>query len=294
MGFLRQFVFLSLIGICFLTACKNNKISNDIYDSITQVEAFTSEIANRDLSFHIYLPEQYDKSKNYPVLYLLHGHGGHDDDWFSLEEGLVKTILDSLFLDNKIPEVIAVSLNADNTWYIDAQVPMETIYMKEFMPFIESVYLDQTNKPLRVLAGNSAGGYGALRFGLIYPEIFDKVILLSPAAYYPSPPEISSSRKIDPFKMNGKFNDSIWKSYSYVNLLQLENNELSDSNFYLSTGDDDVYGILEVVSQIDKRFKSFEIPLETTVINGGHSWDVWRNRFAFDLVRIFNALENND
>ena len=286
-----RYLLLLLICLTLLSTCKNEPGDTLNSRSEVRIDTFSSDVQNDKFNYHIYLPEQFNADNKYPIIYLLHGHGGHDDDWFSPEEGHVRSVLDSLINENKIPHVIAVSLDASNSWYIDRELLMETIYIREFIPFIESSYSKAGSNPFRVLVGNSAGGYGALRFGLKYPEIFQDVILLSPAAYDPAPPEISSSRKIELFKLKGRFNDSIWKSFSYVNLLPANDSILKDSNFYISTGDDDKYGIFEVITQLNSNLNNHGISVETTVVNGGHSWDVWRDRFAYDLERILK-IEN--
>ena len=109
-----------------------------------------------------------------------------------------------------------------------------------------------------------------------------------PAAYFPSPPEISSSRKIDVFKSKGVFNDSIWKSYSYRNLIESSKSVADFPKFYTSTGDDDAYGIFNIITELRSFLTKNNIQNETLVINGGHDWKVWRACFTNDLIRIFN------
>lgn len=240
------------------------------------------------INYSIYLPEKFQNNKNNYILYLLHGHGGSNDDWFNKKEGNIKHILDSLIRTKTIKPTIAVSLNAKNSWYVNSTTPMELIYINEFIPYIESEYGVSANWGTRILAENSAGGFGALNFGLKYPNLFKSVVLLSPAAYFPSPPEISSSRKIDVFKFKGVFNDSIWKSYSYRNLIDSSKFVEDYPKFYTSTGDDDAYGIFNVITKLRSFFTKNNIQNETLVINGGHDWKVWRACFTNDLIRIYN------
>ena len=281
------FILFLFSLICFLGCRSEEKSAEPVYKSEIQIDSLFSDTLNRYVKYRTYVPDSTFLNESTQVIYLLHGHGGSDDDWITAEEGNVQQLLDSLVLTNQIPPVFAATLNAGNSWYVNQQEAMESMYIKEFIPYIESHYNLTVPEGSRVLAGNSAGGYGALRFGLLYPSLFKDVMLLSPAAYYPSPPQVSSSRKIDVFKENDKFNDSIWQSYSYQQIAKQR--PLSNlPTFYISTGDDDKYGIFEVISQLNTFFTENEIKHEIIVTNGGHSWDVWRQNFCNDLIRILN------
>src|ERR1700712_315372 len=52
----------------------------------------------------IYTPPGYSKSKKYPVLYLLHGIGGDEKEWYN--GGSPQVILDNLYAQNKIVPMI--------------------------------------------------------------------------------------------------------------------------------------------------------------------------------------------
>lgn len=54
----------------------------------------------------IYLPPGYDKSKKYPVLYLLHGIGGDEFEW--MRNGDPEIILDNLYAKKKTAPMIVV------------------------------------------------------------------------------------------------------------------------------------------------------------------------------------------
>lgn len=240
------------------------------------------------LKYNVYTPPFYQTyiDSIYPALYLLHGHGGDHNDWFQVEEGNVSAILDSLIVNELIPPVVAFSLDADNSWYIDRQIGMESFYMNEFIAETERKFRIDRKKG-RYMAGNSAGGYGALRFALKYPSRFDDVMLLSPAAYHPLPPEVSSSRKTAAFELNGTFSDSVWRSFSYIQLLDSLKNGEDTPKYYLSVGDDDIYNIVPVVSRLQQIFLDNDIENELRITDGGHDWTCWKENFANSLVEIF-------
>jgi predicted peptidase len=46
------------------------------------LETFRSEALGRDYKYTVYLPDSYKKdTRSYPVLYLLHGAGGDENEW---------------------------------------------------------------------------------------------------------------------------------------------------------------------------------------------------------------------
>ncbi|SFZ90880.1 Enterochelin esterase [Flaviramulus basaltis] len=281
---MKKVIFICFI---FLLGCHASKINENLESKVLKKSFFSKEL-NKSVNYEIYFPANYNNQKKNHIIYLLHGHGGSEDDWFSKKEGNTKILLDSLIQIKAIKPLIAVTLNAENSWYVDSKTNMESAYIKEFIPFIETNYNIKTNQETRLIAGNSAGGYGALGYSLKYPYLFKAAILLSPAAYYPSPPETSSSLKIDVFKTDGIFNDSVWQSYSYKKLIDSNKEITNYPTFYISTGDDDSYNIFTVIADLRAFFIEQNIKNEVLVINGGHDWDVWHKCFTNDLIRVFN------
>jgi len=268
-------------------SCKDQLPKESVVNHREYVQAnYASKQLNRDVAYNIYYPLGHEISDSFPIIYLLHGHGGDRDDWFQKDEGNIQGILDSLISKRKIPPVIAVSLSAGNSWYVDGEEKMETFFLSEFVPFMTTRYQLKPSA-MRIIAGNSAGGYGALRFSLQQPELFDEVILLSPASYEPLPPAISSSRKVAAFASEGVFNDSIWNSYSYKHLMPAFIDQSERPKFYLSVGDDDAYNIVPVVTELQQLFLNNNIKNELRITDGGHDWQCWRTNFSNSLVSIF-------
>ena len=70
----------------------------------------------------IYLPPGYSKAKKYPVLYLLHGIGGDEYEWFMGTErkgdgGNPNIILDNLYALGKVQPMIVVIPNGRSSKY---------------------------------------------------------------------------------------------------------------------------------------------------------------------------------
>ncbi|MDC7993931.1 alpha/beta hydrolase [Altibacter sp. HG106] len=255
---------------------------------VVQGELSTKKLSN-DVAYQVYLPPNYDSlTTKLPILYLLHGHGGDHQDWFQEEEGDVARLLDSLIQNEIIPPLIATTIDAGNSWYVNRdEIQMEDFYLSEFMPFLETAYRIDTNQ--RIIAGNSAGGYGALRFSLRQPQTFQQVILLSPASYEPLPPAISSSRKVKAFAKDSIFSDSIWSDYSYTHRWQNAQRNDDPPFYFLSVGDDDVFNIVPVVTRLQQQMLQDSIPNELRISDGGHDWKCWKHHTVAALTQIFNT-----
>ena len=107
---------------------------------------------------------------NYPVLYLLHGHGGKLYDWATL--GHIQPTADALIARGDIPPAIIVMPDAGTTWYVDRKEKMETAVIQDLVGDVQRTFRVIDARNGRLIAGLSMGGYGALRFVLKYPETF--------------------------------------------------------------------------------------------------------------------------
>jgi enterochelin esterase-like enzyme len=141
---------------------------------------FDSKAAGRQVSCHVFTPEDYEKDKEgrFPVLYWLHGTGG----------GLpgiapVSAWFDAAIREGKIPPMLVVFPNglASSMWCDskDGAVPMETIVIKELLPHIDATFRTLAKREGRIIEGFSMGGYGAARLGFKYPQLFGAVSVLA-------------------------------------------------------------------------------------------------------------------
>jgi S-formylglutathione hydrolase len=148
---------------------------------------------DRDVS--IYLPPSYKTAANrrYPVVYFLHGYTDSDDRWF----GLVKSFVNlpagiDKSLAGGASEMIVVMPNAytryQGSMYSSSVVTgdWEAYIVKDLIGYIDSHYRTIPNAASRGLAGHSMGGYGTMRIGMKYPEVFSAIYALSPCCMIPN------------------------------------------------------------------------------------------------------------
>src|SRR5574344_645466 len=141
-------------------------------DSIT----YKSKTVGSSRKALIYTPPGYSKSKKYPVLYLLHGIGGDEREWFN--GGQPQVILDNLFAQGKVEPMIVVLPNGraikDDRATGNIMAPdkvagfaaFENDLLNDLIPFIEKKYPVLQDREHRAIAGLSMGGGQSLNFGL--------------------------------------------------------------------------------------------------------------------------------
>ena len=138
---------------------------------------------DRDVS--IYLPASYktDTQRRYPVVYFLHGFTDDDAKWYGFTKHWIS--LPAVLNEGK-SEIIFVTPNAytrfQGSMYSSSVTTgdWETYVAKELVAYVDSHYRTLANAASRGLAGHSMGGYGTLRIGMKYPDVFSSIYALSP------------------------------------------------------------------------------------------------------------------
>lgn len=136
-------------------------------------KTFRSKLVNQDVGYCVYLPVQYEIEPNrrFPVIYNLHGNGGNE-----LTGMLSAEVLHEGIVAGRWPPMIMVFPNGgQSTFYKnshDGKLPIESIFIKEFIPFIDKTYRTVAAKHGRCIEGFSMGGRGSTRLAVKYPELF--------------------------------------------------------------------------------------------------------------------------
>lgn len=144
-----------------------------------QYRTFSSPTANATVSFHIYLPPQYDSdpSARLPVLYWLHGSGSpiagipSARSWFAnaMTKGLIPPML------VVFPNGAGASMWCNSK---DGLVPMESVVINDLIPHIDATFRTIASRSGRIIEGFSMGGAGSGRLGLRRPDLFAGISML--------------------------------------------------------------------------------------------------------------------
>jgi len=161
-----------------------------------EVDNFRSDALGVRKDYLIYLPPSYaaDRARRYPVVYLLHGAWGSEDDW--LQKGGIDVVMDSLIAAG-MPEMIVVMPDGDDGFYTDwapryrrKLCPLRTdlresaerycvrhpgyddYIARDLVRQIDNTYRTEADGRHRGIAGLSMGGFGALALAAEYPDVW--------------------------------------------------------------------------------------------------------------------------
>lgn len=167
----------------FQTAPKGFDVVNEnIPHGKIDTVVYHSGTVGADRRALVYTPPGYSADKNYPVLYLLHGIGGDEKEWYN--QGSPQLILDNLYMENKVSPMIIVLPNGramkdDRATgnimapdKVQAFATFENDLLNDLIPFVEENYPVLTDREHRALAGLSMGGGQSLNFGLGHLDTF--------------------------------------------------------------------------------------------------------------------------
>jgi enterochelin esterase-like enzyme len=163
---------------------------------IDTIEYYSTTVGNKRKAL-IYTPPGYSKNNSYNALYLLHGIGGSETEWYN--NGRPDIILDNLYADKKLNSMIVVMPNGRaipddrsvgnifDSVNVRAFSAFEKDLLNDLIPFVESHYPVIKNRENRALAGLSMGGGQSLNFGLAHLDTFAWIGAFSPAPNTGSP-----------------------------------------------------------------------------------------------------------
>ncbi len=183
--------FLFTAALALLVSCGTSQTKdNDPWGKLDPAQAakqssvsegvVKSKAMNRDMTYSVWLPANYDKTRSYPFLYLLHGYednnqnARHDRCW--LEKGNAAKIASDYQKSSGVDMVIIMPNGLDKFYSGDGY---EQYFEEELMADVEKQY---NCNGKRAIAGLSMGGYGTLYHALKYPEKFLCAYAMSPAA----------------------------------------------------------------------------------------------------------------
>jgi enterochelin esterase-like enzyme len=233
--------------------------------NIERVEYDSKTVGNKRRAI-IYTPPGYSAETKYPVLYLLHGIGGDEEEW--LRGAQPQMILDNLLADNKAVPMIIVMPNgraqpndrAEGDVFASAPAfaRFEQDLLNDLIPFIESKYSVKTDRESRALAGLSMGGGQSLNFGLGNLDTFAWI------GGFASAPNTRRPQDLVPDPQ---------KAAKQLKLL------------YISCGNRD--GLIRVSQGVHAYLKEKKVPHIWHVDDHGHDFQHWKKALYHFSERIF-------
>ncbi|MGA8184144.1 MAG: alpha/beta hydrolase family protein [Terriglobia bacterium] len=240
--------------------------------------AMPSRILHRPVGYCAILPPGYhaDKTRRYPVLYLLHGLG--ENDQMLIRSGGLNLVQD-LWDRERIGQFLIVTPDAGSSFDINSRNGRERyadFFIQEFLPFIGRRYRALAGRKNRGIAGISMGGYGALHLAFRYPRLFGSVSAESAALFERIPAVTATGPQSHALRMmlGGAFGSppdpAFWEQNSPLTLARTA--RLSGMKIYFDCGAQDDYGFSRGARALDHILKARGIPHEFHLYPGGHNW----------------------
>ena len=254
-----------------------------------QTVQFKSQLVNATLPYRVVVPAQYASAaqarQRYPVIYLLHGYGGHYDNWLS------KTKLKEYASRYQF---IIVTPEGNNGWYTDsATVPAaryESYILQELIPDVQRRYRTVETREGRAIAGLSMGGYGALKLGVKHPEMFAFAASMSGAldAAVWTESDLRDFGVALPRSIMETFGPAGSPTRVANDLTKLVREFPADRltslpYLYLDCGTED--GLLSFSRRLADLLRERKIPHEYRELPGNHNWDYW-NAQALEVLAV--------
>ena len=248
-----------------------------------------SELLGRPVNYRILYPVEYQRpgkqDKRFPVLYLFHGVTGQSSDWIERTRIALYATHYDLFI---------VMVDGSNGWYTDsATVPTdkyESYILRELIPDVEKRFRVSQERGGRAVAGLSMGGYGAIKFGLKYPEMFALSASMSGAL------DVTSTTEKALTEAPGEVRDSILRTFGPANsptrgandifklIRETSSDRIASLPFvYLDCGTEDF--LFKSNRDFAALLLERKIPHEYRQLPGSHDWQYW-DRQIEEILRL--------
>jgi S-formylglutathione hydrolase FrmB len=258
-------------------------------------ESFQSPALGHALHYAIYLPDGLEAGAPVPVIYLLHGADGKAADW--IDQGHVQETADALIQQRKLPKVIIVVPDAGNSWYVDSPPSgmgaMGTAISEDLPNWIEQHYPVETGRHGRAIAGNSMGGFGALRFALAEPQRWAAAAALSGAFWNWLTPDMTlnaaqqaRTQQLFQGAFGDPFDPKLMIAASPLTYAAHLPKSAPPPPVLLICGREDDFHLDHEQSTVETALRADNIPVTAVMTEGHHDWPTW----SANLPRVLEFL----
>ncbi|HCA79499.1 MAG TPA: hypothetical protein DEP53_07155 [Bacteroidetes bacterium] len=256
--------------------------------AIARVDSFYMPSLGKTKKLSILLPAQYNPGLRYPVLYLLHGYTGGNQDWLSRTSirDYVRTI-----------PLIVVMPDAEDSWYVNSVTEpgdrFEDYLVKDIPRYINKMYSVDTTR--QGIAGLSMGGYGAVMLALKHPTRYRFAGSLSGAITFPrglNDTTRPAERALFP-SLKKAFGEKPNNDRTMGDVFFLYRQTTKDSlpYLYLVIGTQDGYrSFLPAHRAFTDLLRSYGAAYEYHETPGGHNWQYWDHEIQPILKRMREVL----
>ena len=251
--------------------------------TVDTISVYSSSM-NKNIKAVVVLPDNYNKAKQLPVVYILHGYGDNYSKWINKVPYLTKTA-------DLYQFIIVMPDGSKNSWYWDSPVDTlscyETFISNELIKHIDSNYKTIKSREGRAITGNSMGGQGALFLAFRHQDVFSAA------------GSLSGGVDIRPFPLNWDMADKLgafskfperWNEYSIIN--QVWRLTPGSLHLIIDCGTDDFF--YHVNETFHKKLLERNIPHVFIENRGNHNWKYWSEEIDYQLLFFSKHLLNDN
>lgn len=258
---------------------KSDKANSAFYGT-KETKTYYSTTTKTNRKVNIIVPAGYTSTKKYPVLYLLHGIGGDENEWMS---GRPQYVVGNLIARGLAKEMIIVIPNcrarendaATTEFTLEHYAAFDNFIndlRDNLMPYIKENYSIAEGRENTAIAGLSMGGRESLNIGLHMPETFGYIAAFSPGY------------GVFAYEANGVKEDGLFTEETFRLPDAYKDNTLLLINNGISEGGENALG-----GTCHKVLTKNNIPHMFYVTDGGHDMRVWKHGLYNFATRIFQS-----
>jgi S-formylglutathione hydrolase FrmB len=288
-----------------------------------EAATFTSAALGVDKRYRVYLPGGYgDSGARYPVIYLLHGLGGDEDNW--VEGGRLGPTADALSLD-----AIVVMPDGDAGFYTNWAEPVsradclskrppfsaterpeaycvasaryEDYIRHDLVAHVDGSYRTLTDRAARGIAGLSMGGYGALAIAMKNPDVFSAAASHSGIASLlydgPHPFQPGQGRRATRYEAWGMTYPASFRAHmqkvfgpdldawrAHDPAVMAEDLRPGSLALYIDCGTEDGFQLQDGAAHLSEILRERGVAHELFLVPGNHNFGLWRVRIRESLA----------
>src|SRR4030095_5408484 len=279
--------------ILFILTITSLHLNAAIVDSLN----IPSAAMNKTYKAAIVLPSTYQNNKKvYPVLYLLHGGGGHYSDWLTQtpDKMLVRNLADQYNIIIVMPEGETFG------WYLDSPFDpsskFETYITKEVIQKIYKTYRTVRSNKGRVITGLSMGGHGAMYLSTRHPDLFGGAGTMSGAmdmnyTKYALNEDFKKTliERFEKLLGTSDVTNEVYVKNSVINMA--ETIKKNGMPVIIDCGVDDF--LIDVNRELHRRLVYNNTPHDYAERPGAHTWEYWQNSLPYHLLFFSKVFKNN-
>lgn len=236
---------------------------------------------------YVYIPAAYNEISqiNFPVIILLAGFPGSPSDWVNAG---INNIMDKFAAQHLGITPLIFVIDDDGQFYNDTECVdssrgnVETYLTQDVPNYIKANYRADTSPSNWAIGGISMGGMCSIMLTLLHPNVYNTFIDMAGEIG----PEIGNKQTTVAKLFNG--NQQAWQDHQPTYLLSTK--KFNNISGYFGSGAQDNLYVLNDINSLYSQTRSDGLDTVKEIINGQHSFNVWKESYTDSLEFISNRI----